>query len=507
MKKFRHFLCAFLSLVMVVTLTPAAFFTPQETFAEATASSDAVETKDVSVSPIEKSSTEWSLSQTSMTITDYGTEYQLVIDCDTSVYNSYDFYATSSDSSVVYTDDVYQNSSGSYYVSLYKRGVGNANITVSDYDDNCTCVCSVTAEASDAVQWSLSSSSMSVENYNTTYKLRINCDTSYYDTDDFDVYCNSYDIDIDQYWYPSEDSSGYYYSFTKQSVGTAVITVTNNAAPDEADASLTCTVTCKALPLTLSTSSIKFNKSNYGNYSYVDNYYMYYNDYSLESVKSSKPSVATVSMLYDSTYGYYVSVYAKKPGKTTLTIKDSLGRSKTVSVTVEKSYVKKNLKYNTSAYYEYGEKFMYVYSKPGAKVTVKLDGKKYKKKVNSSGYAKIKVGTNHKYNKKFKVTAKYLGAKVKYSGRSTTYSYVYSVYTPSYYYSKFLQVTVRWVHKGDVVYVKCGGKTYSKKITEDASSISLTFKLKKYIYDYTSFKVTIKNKYKQKLYTNTYYYS
>ena len=457
----------------------------------------------------------WSIGAPVMTIKDYNTEYKLRINCDTSKNSVNDFSASSSDSSYVSSKGIYQDSDG-YYVSLYKKGVGKSNITVYSYDSSYNkteYTCTVTAEATDAYNWSLDQTTVTIDNSDTSYTLRVICDTSLYDSDSFRAEStDSSIVSVDSS--SNTDGNGFYFTFKKVSVGTATITVRNSDAVDNAASSLTCTVTASAVPLTLDTASYTFDSANYSSYGYIYNHYEgSSDDYYISGVSSSNSSVADAYVYtYDSSSDYgpsynYIIITAYKPGSTELTVSDNLGRTVVVTVKVEKSWVKKNLKYNTYGSYCYGEKYMYVYSNPGAKVTIKFDGKKYSKKINSSGYAKIKVGANHKYKSKYKVTASYLGYKAAVTGKTYTNSSLSRLYLPGKYNVKTIQVTASNVHKGDVIYVKCGGKTYSAKIKRNYSTTTVSVHLGKYPYQYTKFNVILRNKYGQKLTSWTAYYS
>ncbi len=275
----------------------------------------------------------------------------------------------------------------------------------------------------------------------------------------------------------------------KTGIGSAQITITASDGTRKI-----CTVQCAYAPFSMSKSSLVFDKKI--PYSC---YYVYPNNYetSIVSAVSSNSKIATVTA-----YNYSsVCITPKKAGKTTITVKDNLGRTTTVSVVVKKNWFKENLKYNTYVGLAYGSKKMYVSSKQGAKVTVKIDGKTYKTKIGKKGYQYIKVNKLHKLNSKMKVTVEYKKNKVTLTRKvySRTWAYKQTIWSCQY----TIPIKAYYVTKGDTIMLTAGGKTYKKKVGKSADSAEYVFTTKYQNRNYSTIRIRIKNKFNQKLYDNT----
>ena len=168
---------------------------------------------------------------------------------------------------------------------------------------------------------------------------------------------------------------------------------------------------------------------------------------------------------------------------------------------VKKNWLKENLKYNTSASLAYGSKKMYVRSKPGAKVTVKIGGRTYSAKIGKKGYKYIKVKTLYKYKAKMKVTVKYKKTRATFTNKVYSYS---SAYMQTIWSCKYtIPVKAYHVTKGDTIMITVGGKTYKKKVGRSADSIEYVFTTRYQNRNYSTIRIRIKNKFGQKLYDYT----
>jgi hypothetical protein len=192
-----------------------------------------------------------------------------------------------------------------------------------------------------------------------------------------------------------------------------------------------------------------------------------------------------------------IEIVANKPGKCVITAKDSRGRTAKLNVRVDKAWVSANLKKVSWCLIPYSSKKVYLESKPGAKVTFKIKGKKYTKKIGKKGYVYVNLKKHFKLKTKFHVAFKYNGGTAKWTGK--VYSNT-SLWFRIYKYEKRCEVEVYNVTKGDVVTLKAGGKTYKKAISKDAKKKTFVFKLKKYGGDIYHVDFKVKNKYRQTLY-------
>ena len=255
----------------------------------------------------------------------------------------------------------------------------------------------------------------------------------------------------------------------------------------------------KRTPFKLNTSSIVFNTKQTYQITYVWKKTSRDNTYIVSAI-SSKPSVAKASVYksYNRIYNS-VQIEAKKPGKSTVTVKDNLGRTAKVNVTVKKSWPKANLKYFTYTYITYYDKTITLHSKPKTKVTLRIGGDTYKKKTNNKGQVKVRLKRHYKVNQKYSLTAKNGKYKTKITGKvySNTYAYFGTVWSCKPY----VPVTVYNVVKGDTIILSAGGRTYRKKIPHNMSEYSYIFDTKYDTRYYNSLKITVKNKYKQKTYS------
>lgn len=256
----------------------------------------------------------------------------------------------------------------------------------------------------------------------------------------------------------------------------------------------TCQITSEKTPVKTVVSN-QFNKKTPYNECSIYNYY-WGKDREIVKAVSSKPKVASVSVRYGSAI-----VTAKKAGKTRITFTDRGGVKKTVTITVSKAWKKANLKYYSGASVQYESKKAYVYSKPGAKVTLKIGGKTYKKKIGKKGYAYIKLKKNYKVKTKYSLKCSYKGAKATVKGKVNSYTSAYvdgSIWSCKYY----VPVVVYNAKKGDTLYVTVNGRTYKQKIY-GSGTYRTTVWLDSRLGCVPYIKIRVKNKYKQTTWSNT----
>lgn len=338
-------------------------------------------------------------------------------------------------------------------------------------------------------EWSLSQTSVSIGPGESDYYLGV-----------FDTKITSVVSSNPKVCTAYTDISDDYYSqvkLTKTGIGNAVITVTG-----EDGTTKTCNVKCSYSPLTLSTKNVKFGKK----YPY-DVYYVYDNskESHIVSIKNKNKKVATVKkQVWDSSADDVhsgISITAKKPGKTKITVKDNLGRTAVIKVTVDKKWPKYNLNTYTYATLSYGSNELRVSSKPGTKVSVKIKNKTYTAKIGKKGNKIIKVKSLYKLRTKMQITAK-LGKntiKKKSKVSSGTYGYRGRIWSCQY----TIPVSLTNITKGDRVILTAGGVDYKRTINYSAKNTTIVFTTRYQNRNYSSTRIRIKNKYNQTLYDTT----
>ena len=186
-------------------------------------------------------------------------------------------------------------------------------------------------------------------------------------------------------------------------------------------------------------------------------------------------------------------------GKATVTITNKFGTSRTVSVTVSYLYFRALLNDRTrTGTAVYGSTVLKGKTAPSATASVRIGGKTFTGKADSSGTYKIKkvpavkIGTNLKLT--FKLGGASIAKTVKVgkgnSKLSTPYVYKDSTKVP---------VTVTNTHGSDKIIISIGGKQYTKKIGKAYSRTTVTVpisKPKKYGIKMT---IKLKNKFNQQL--------
>ena len=193
-------------------------------------------------------------------------------------------------------------------------------------------------------------------------------------------------------------------------------------------------------------------------------------------------------------------------GSTAITYTDQRGRKLTYTITVKGNYWKANLKARTWGSVPYGEKKVYAYSKPGAKVTLKIGGEKHTKKANKTGQATFKLKKVYKVGKKFSVTAK--SGKLKATIKNKVYASGGCYFNGTIWSCKYyVPVRAYNVHKGDYLVLSCGSEKHIRHFTSKTSGWSGYLYMNKTLrnYSYRTIKLTLYNKYKQKLSTRSWY--
>ena len=227
---------------------------------------------------------------------------------------------------------------------------------------------------------------------------------------------------------------------------------------------------------------------------------------------SSKAAVASVALssTTDSTgkVTARATVTALKPGKTTITLTDTYGRTKKVPVVIDKNWTEANLIQISYGYLHYGSKELVGYSRSGTKMTFKIGKKSWTKTADKDGNLKVTVDKYYKMRTTVTVIIKY--QKISLTGHfevdSNTDGYTYGFYfTPS---SKLISYSCSNVHKGDKAILYIGNEKYTQDIKEDKASLSLSFnKIKFALGKYAQANLVILNKYNQVLYDGITYNS
>ena len=288
-------------------------------------------------------------------------------------------------------------------------------------------------------------------------------------------------------------------SITAKGIGTAIITVTDEQG---ATANVNVNVIGKLTP-----NKTKINIDSNYSYQYIFPYSVEENSTRITNVVSNNESIATVEELSDE--GWKVKPVSN--GTTTLTCYDDYGNTATINVSVdieeddyssddyvdyEETPTLKNS--STVNAIKYGSKTIKGKTYAKASVTAKIAGKKYKAKAKKSGKYTIKIPVK-KIGTKVKVTFKKGKEKCTFTKKIVKPGV--KIKTPSYVYRKTKKMKIKLtnVHKGDIVYVKVGKKTYKKKIKKDKKSYSYKVNLPKRKKAGSKIKITVKNKFKQTL--------
>lgn len=216
----------------------------------------------------------------------------------------------------------------------------------------------------------------------------------------------------------------------------------------------------------------------------------------IKSAVSSNEKVASVRV---TNYGILV-VDPVGVGKAVITVTGEDSSTTKLDITVTDAYFINCLKDKSSVWNcWYGSKKLEVNSQPGAKCTLKVGKEKHSFKIGNKGYVNVKLKKLYKIGTKVTCTFK----KGKYSFTSKDKISSVTWFESVNAKKKTVKVTCYTLTKGDVVKLKYKGKTYTKKIKKSKSYSTVKFKVKNKVKKNAKLKITIKNRYKQKLYSET----
>ena len=229
----------------------------------------------------------------------------------------------------------------------------------------------------------------------------------------------------------------------------------------------------------------------------ADNDFTYSSDNSiLKSAESSDPDVAAPTVR-----GACLEVNPKKSGHAVITVTGEDDTTATVDVTITKYYISKWLKEETVVGNAvYGSSKLKIIAIPGAKGTVTVGKKKYTvKALPESGkrVIKLKNYTKIKLNTKVVLKLKFDGQTVSYKTKMKSSTYLRYVKGGK----KKIKVLLKDTHKGDKIFVKYKGKTYTKKVSKNylGKEKWFTFRTKHKVTKSASISIRVLNKDKRSL--------
>ena len=222
-----------------------------------------------------------------------------------------------------------------------------------------------------------------------------------------------------------------------------------------------------------------------------------------EIITSADPADPSIVSTEISVPGDEIFLYAVNAGETTVNVQGSQGTVIPVHVKIGDAAIQvalKNWSHIGDNYY--GSPKLIVDTMPGAKVSVKVGKDKYKAitmPVESDAFVRKSMKLKKIYKLGTKVTATFTKGSAKviktYKIRRGTRTWGASAK------GKKLKVQIWNAHKGDTIRLTIAKKTYTKKVTKNYNDKhhKFTFNTKSKIKKSAVFKITIKNKYKQKL--------
>ena len=185
-----------------------------------------------------------------------------------------------------------------------------------------------------------------------------------------------------------------------------------------------------------------------------------------------------------------VIISAVGVGKTVVHLTGEDGSTFDLPVEVKTSLYSGMLKSETWLFGTYYRtKAIEVKSCPGATGTLKVGSKTYKVKVGKSGFQKIKLKKPAKMKTKVALNVKWRGVKTTVKSKIISETYVDSASASK----KTITLNVYCLLKGDIVKIKYGGKTYTKKVKKNRpdTTTTLKFKVKKKVPKNAKFKVIV----------------
>ena len=204
------------------------------------------------------------------------------------------------------------------------------------------------------------------------------------------------------------------------------------------------------------------------------------------SVRSASPGILVVDPVGEGT------AFITVTGEDSSTVK--------LEVVVTKNYFTNCLRDKSFiSYFWYGSKKLEITSQPKAKCTLKIGKEKHSFKVDSDGNAKVKLKKVYKIGTK--LTCKFTYGKYSVTIKDKVASATgFDAVNAS---KKTVKISCYALHKGDAVNLKYKGKTYKKKVEKNKDYSTVKFSLKNKVKKNAKLKITIKNKFKQKLYSET----
>ena len=166
-------------------------------------------------------------------------------------------------------------------------------------------------------------------------------------------------------------------------------------------------------------------------------------------------------------------------GTATVTFTSIYGVKRTVSVAVSYNYFKALLTNKTrTGTMLYGYTVLRGITAPSATVSVRIGGKTYSAKADSSGIYKIQKIPVLKYGTKLKLTYKLCGTSIT---KTVNVGKGNSKVSSSYVYkdSTKIPVTVNNAHSGDKIVISIGGKYYTKTFDKAYTRTTVTVPIKK----------------------------
>ena len=267
------------------------------------------------------------------------------------------------------------------------------------------------------------------------------------------------------------------------SPGNAVITV-----KDKNDGS-TSTISVKVInpPFNLSTSKVTIDR--------LKTWQVTASGSDIVKVSSSNTNILKVEKVNDRK----VLLKPMGHGKVTVTFANKFGTRRTVTVAVSYNYFKALLSDRTkTGSMIYGSTVLKGKTAPSATVSVRIGGKTYTAKANSSGIYKIQKIPVAKYGTNLKLTYKLCGTsitktvKVGKGNSKVSSPYVYKDSTK-------IPVTVNNAHSGDKIVISIGGKQYTKKFNKAYSRTTVTVPIKKPKKYGIKMTIKLNNKFNQQL--------
>ena len=218
------------------------------------------------------------------------------------------------------------------------------------------------------------------------------------------------------------------------------------------------------------------------------------NSCDIKEAVSSAPKIIEV----EKSFGYII-LKPHAVGSAVITVTGVDGSTATLNVSADVPYFKHRLKERTRFTDEswYGTPKVEMFSEPGAKGTLTAGKDKYNVTFNKYGRARVKLKRVYKIDTVLKLKVKWNGASA--STKSKLFSN--TLLSEAKATKKTIKLVTWNVHKGDVISLTYGGRTYTKKVKKscDRKRKTYTFKPKKAVKKNSSFSYKIVNKYKQVL--------